>query len=472
MGATSLNVSPHKSTRLGKTKSKSYMQRLFFGKLTSFIQKYSESQDLTKTPEEVPAGEDHFGPILLDVNSSDIYQAWEKYLTSPLSGYEGASAAKLVIKADFISELPQILTFQLNRVKFDRDTQTAQKSNKEFVLPTYIFPDRFMLHNKQLIEGLRRRTFAIEQKLKTLKRQIDSFETFGKNKQLLDSFRDVVAFLGLGLQGPVGTLHNSQLQTGNVAEEKIMMNQSLYMPQNVSRVMEPHPEVPISQMHPDITSLLQDQRLHSLRENLSSFLTNLSTRHAQLEYEKKDLESKIARTYDGLEKNRYVLFSVIVHEGTAESGHYYCFVRLDGENWVKFNDYQSKRVPQQEVLEIARGGDKINSSAYCAFYMKEEEYVKSPPHNYEFLENSHTTQIMRSMIQTGPAQISSRGYQHFLSNSQKQKILEKNRVFDYVGFIENSGSREYCCQTDCRKVRTEDKQSLPTKVQRGKRSAV
>lgn len=444
------NQASHLSTRLASNKPKSYMQRLFFGKLASFIQKFDEYQEYMKTPTEVAAGEDHFGPVLLDINSSDLYQAWEQYLTSPLTGYDGVAAGTKAVKLDFISELPQVLTFQLNRVKFDRERQTAIKSNREFPLPLEIFPDRFMLKNKQLVEGFRRRIHTIEQKLAVLKSQTGAFEGFGSNKNLLGSFRDVLAFLEVA-QAPSVNASTFQIRTsGDPTTEEKLLNQSLYGGPAASQMANKESVSPHSQMHPDILALMQDRSLPGLVSHLSQFFNNISARHSQLETERSDLESKIAKTYDGLDKTRYLLFSLIIHEGTPESGHYYCFIRLDGDNWVKFNDYQSKRISQQEVLEIAKGGEKINSSAYCAFYMKDEEYRRSPPHNYEIMEASLASQVKKSLFQHNPLQISSPGYQRFLPHLQKQKVLEKNRLFDYVGLgVYHLGSRKHCGEIDC-----------------------
>lgn len=34
----------------------------------------------------------------------------------------------------------------------------------------------------------------------------------------------------------------------------------------------------------------------------------------------------------------YQLIGVVAHSGTAEIGHYYSFIRLDGDQWAEFND--------------------------------------------------------------------------------------------------------------------------------------
>ena len=301
------------------------------------------------------------------------------------------------------------------------------RTETQLQLPSATSDNRSNVNNTT--QKLWQRKKALETNLKNLKGQMEAFSGFGKNRSLLDSFNDVISFLKLGPDPAAVSVFQSR--PPHEKEENIM-NQSLYVGQSVFRPLSEPQHASSSQMHPELVSLLQDPKALALRSELNSFHSTLSTRYYQLEYEQKEMEKKIAKSYDGLEKNKYSLFSVIVHEGTPESGHYYCFVRLDGDNWVKFNDYQTKRVSQNEVLEIAKGGEKTNSSAYCAFYMREEDYIKSPPHNYEFLESITPSQIRHQFAQPSISQISSRGYGKFLTETQRRAILEKNRLFDYV----------------------------------------
>ena len=103
--------------------------------------------------------------------------------------------------------------------------------------------------------------------------------------------------------------------------------------------------------------------------SISNVLTSVKEEKLGLEIKIKALEDKVKKIYSHLESNRYSLFSIIMHEGTAESGHYYAFIK-DGFNWFKFNDFNVQRVEQTEVFNLAYGGNG-NASAYCVFYMKD-----------------------------------------------------------------------------------------------------
>ena len=51
---------------------------------------------------------------------------------------------------------------------------------------------------------------------------------------------------------------------------------------------------------------------------------------------------------DRSKRNKYKLHSVLVHSGGTHGGHYYAFIRPDGQQWLKFEDEQvwvGPRVP-------------------------------------------------------------------------------------------------------------------------------
>ncbi|MED6161068.1 hypothetical protein PIB30_057290 [Stylosanthes scabra] len=59
-------------------------------------------------------------------------------------------------------------------------------------------------------------------------------------------------------------------------------------------------------------------------------------------------------------KFKYDLYAVVVHSGKLSSGHYYCYVRTDENNWHKLDDLQVSGVNEEEALD--------NELAYLLFY--------------------------------------------------------------------------------------------------------
>lgn len=56
----------------------------------------------------------------------------------------------------------------------------------------------------------------------------------------------------------------------------------------------------------------------------------------------------------------YELFSIIMHEGTSNSGHYYCYVFDEKHNsWLKFNDRYVTKVDESENFSGGLGKWKV-----------------------------------------------------------------------------------------------------------------
>lgn len=95
-----------------------------------------------------------------------------------------------------------------------------------------------------------------------------------------------------------------------------------------------------------------------------------------MEQQIKQFEDKIGKAYDSIKTEPYHLHAVIIHEGNATSGHYYCYVKDQANNqWLKFSDIQTKVVKEEEVLKEAEGGSGWRS-AYWLVYVNHTIYNK------------------------------------------------------------------------------------------------
>jgi ubiquitin carboxyl-terminal hydrolase 25/28 len=82
------------------------------------------------------------------------------------------------------------------------------------------------------------------------------------------------------------------------------------------------------------------------------------------------------------------LYSILVHEGSADSGHYYSYIYdIEQKVWRKYNDINISEEVQAQVLKEAKG---INyTSAYYLVYSQESSLVPGdkppdmPLRNYE-----------------------------------------------------------------------------------------
>ena len=83
------------------------------------------------------------------------------------------------------------------------------------------------------------------------------------------------------------------------------------------------------------------------------------------------------------EKEEYILYCVLVHSGSAESGHYFCFVKDFIKNYyIKFNDTSVYLADKKEVFNHIFGGEEIeyrikntNKNRYEPKY-EVEHYIK------------------------------------------------------------------------------------------------
>lgn len=85
-----------------------------------------------------------------------------------------------------------------------------------------------------------------------------------------------------------------------------------------------------------------------------------------------DIENKIQESLkDG--PLVYLLQGVLIHSGSAYSGHYYAYIKsFEDGNWYKFND---DTITPSSMVEIAKDSFSLrysSSSAYMLFYKQFE----------------------------------------------------------------------------------------------------
>jgi ubiquitin carboxyl-terminal hydrolase 25/28 len=60
----------------------------------------------------------------------------------------------------------------------------------------------------------------------------------------------------------------------------------------------------------------------------------------------------------------------LVHDGYADSGHYYAFIYdRCTKNWWRFNDHTVSIESEEVVFEESYGGSMSNKTAYCMIYI-------------------------------------------------------------------------------------------------------
>ena len=78
-----------------------------------------------------------------------------------------------------------------------------------------------------------------------------------------------------------------------------------------------------------------------------------------------DMTKYISETKKDVDLNMYTLKSVVVHMGNCEGGHYYAFIKSEGEQWYEFNDTQVTPSNIESLKKEAFGGEEtINNNGY------------------------------------------------------------------------------------------------------------
>ena len=100
---------------------------------------------------------------------------------------------------------------------------------------------------------------------------------------------------------------------------------------------------------------------------------------------KEENEIKEEEKDDKNDMNKFILKSVVVHMGNTEQGHYYAFIRKEGDKWYQFNDTEVTPFDIKLLEEETFGGDEVfytngnkqvsqkNRSAYLLFYEKKNQ---------------------------------------------------------------------------------------------------
>jgi ubiquitin carboxyl-terminal hydrolase 25/28 len=82
------------------------------------------------------------------------------------------------------------------------------------------------------------------------------------------------------------------------------------------------------------------------------------------------LELTVENAYRDYCKQPYYLHAILVHDGSAESGHYYSFIfDQKQKRWWRFNDHSVSMELEEVVMREAIGGQQdSNKAAYMLIY--------------------------------------------------------------------------------------------------------
>jgi Ubiquitin carboxyl-terminal hydrolase len=227
---------------------------------------------------------------------------------------------------------------------------------------------------------------------------MSGFKEFGKEKCDLDSsLKSCLEFLNLlnvnGNKGPATNFGHMEIERHNSSDQENSISGQLI--DNLRR---------------------NNINFEQLIGGINTISNEVNSEKQSLNLERNQLSERVKSSYRVLEKNQYKLFSIIMHEGTGDHGHYYAFIK-DGNRWFKFSDFHVKELSETEVFYLAYGGEG-NASAYCVFYMLETIDGNNIVNNHPLMKNAGNG-----------------GYYQLLDQKMRSKIDSENKLYQSVSFL-------------------------------------
>eukprot|EP01135_Chromosphaera_perkinsii_P000868 Nk52_evm31s152 gene=Nk52_evmTU31s152 len=281
--------------------------------------------------------EEQFTSVILDVNRfQGLYESLDSYTeTSEIENFETPKKFKTKASKDvWFKSFPPVMTFQLQRVYFDKSTLTAEKIHTSFDFKKKIFVDRYMEQNMEETLRIRKQLREINEKINKLEKDINLFDNFQESKVSVEqSLLNSMGYVANGMSGEP-TEPYPRIASQNEAETALRVLQRC-----------------LDQACDDRENLVKQREILIQEREVCNFHT------------------------PALMQMPYCLHAVLVHEGQTTGGHYWAFIFDHVRDcWKKFNDKIVSDVSEETVWKESVGGCGYKS-AYCLIYV-EERYLK------------------------------------------------------------------------------------------------
>jgi ubiquitin carboxyl-terminal hydrolase 25 len=275
----------------------------------------------------------------VNVKHKELYKACEEVTVSHIEDYRNEKGEVTgVEKHSWIKEAPKTLFFQIDRVVYDKATLAPQKINDTFDFPTIFYIDPFLHRNKDTALKLQNSVRSLRQKKDQLLGAIEAIERHGARKvNLIDLLGDTRSFL-------------------EAESNSMEMEGELDAPTSLPALK--------GKISGKMLDLLADYQ-RGLEEKVQGYKKRVG-----------EIEKQIELAYRDINKTPYYLYSLLIHEGGADSGHYYSYTYdFQNSKWRKYNDINITEEAEEQVLKEGKGGSV--ASAYYLVYAQKDVLV--PP---------------------------------------------------------------------------------------------
>uniref|UniRef100_A0A1I7X9H7 ubiquitinyl hydrolase 1 n=1 Tax=Heterorhabditis bacteriophora TaxID=37862 RepID=A0A1I7X9H7_HETBA len=231
--------------------------------------------------------------------------------------------------------------------------------------------DRYLARNYSLVVELRKNQKVQRLELADVRSKYDNYPLGDHTEKLSDVLKAVHRYVSLDTSVP--------------AED--------YMELSVASFPGP---IPLSAMQTRMRNSFVEQRkkvlpspeyshtfLNDIASQLHQLISEEEDKETRLRAREKELSSLIEKTFNraDLMQHQYRLHAVAIHQGQANAGHYWAYVKKvcfnfslvilgdDDISWEKFNDKNVERAEWEQIEKESVGAESRTSSAYFLVYV-------------------------------------------------------------------------------------------------------
>jgi Ubiquitin carboxyl-terminal hydrolase len=268
------------------------------------------------------------------------------------------------VKSVWFTRFAPVLTIYLQRVRFNRITYDAEKVNTRYMFESEIAIDRYLEQNRAVSEDLRK-----------------------KVKRIRSAARNTNDLLRCIADGPRDDLASSNVPSEKAASGVTQPSSGLHEMQNCIDRTRRRLLASVRDSVSCTEEVFLVPGLGSKEIGLAQEVLDLIAKHDQMQIsilkeQALSLSENERSAYDLLDRIRYRLHSVLVHDGDPSSGHYWTFIRniassSESDRWLKFNDMVVTPLSEAGMMYVSRGGVG-RASAYCLIYTLASEGERLP----------------------------------------------------------------------------------------------
>lgn len=271
-----------------------------------------------------------------------------------------SQSSNWALKSVWLTKLPPVLVIYLQRVRYIREKSIAEKVHDKYEFAPEIALDRYLEKNREASGRARERVSRIRKerrRLTTLVRKYRSFPTNAESSSDMDVLMGPVVDKDMDMGMGDGELFSAGGRIRKRLLEALNPCSELFSVEGLSK-----------------------ERVDSAIGTIELVLENDRKQCERYERQLASLDTE-GEVYRGMDREKYRLHAVLVHDGAPSGGHYWTFIRnweaKDGEEmtWMKFSDSSVRRVSEKDMLVWSVGGHG-RASAYCLIYTSASAGVK------------------------------------------------------------------------------------------------